>query len=1021
MKNKLLLTTLLCGCTLTAWGASPVAWHGPKPVSVPAKVSKSHQLQFNMGTGTFTVLKGNWASRWTSSQDAPQLTLDCGVNNMDILHSTTEMLRCYGGTALTSTYVLEVADGWKITGYSFDAVMTTGSSPCTMTDAAGSTYTSSSEKTHVAVTGLHANSVNALVISGGNFGVDLTNFVVTYERDGAAEVGVDTSNGSFTSTNPAGTWASVWQSTDQNPQLQLSCGANNIDVKNSAGGKLFCYVGSQVNTCDYTLAVSDGWHILGYSFDARKPAGGTALTLTDAKGNSFTTGDDAVHVDIDGLEASDVKAFTIAGGNYGVEISNFRVVYAKDTSTDHVDFRQFTVFDNSGAVPYRIPAIATAQNGNLVAVADYRTSKADIGSGRVDLHIRISPDNGLTWQDVMKPEQMRGDGVITSWRHDKAAYGDPCIVGDRESPRMMITSCSGFPGFFDTSDRHQGWARWYSEDNGQTWGQPTYLDEEYVYKPLAEAGHPVQGFFVGSGKIHQSRYIKKGKYYRLYLAGSTQQMGGNTENWVLYSDDFGESWEFLGGTKKSPVPGGDEPKVEELPDGRVLISSRNVSGRNYNIFTFSTDDGRSGSWATKALSSKNVNGLEANNGCNGEVQVVPVIRKSDEKHTFLILQSLPVSGRTNVTIFYKELTDAAQYDTPENLSKNWNGRYKVSKTTSAYSTWTWQHDNALGFLYEENSANNGYDIVYKRIDLPTITGGAYVFDSTYVYTPLAVDFAKAERNESMERLIDKVNDAVSANSVYVTGDALITDAGQLYCPFGHKEMGGTGADATDIGTLIDGDASTYYHTYWGGGDVKNGTHFLEVSVPETAPFKGWVDVKLTRRSNATADHITQFTITGTNDKETYDPIAVVELPNAAAGLQAECRFAIPEGRSYSTLRFNVTGTTNNRGYWHMAEFQLYPVSLNATCFNAVHADEYAKVDAAISEACGSLPETTDGDISALQQAYDAYLNAYAVSGITSVAAPDASSVLHIYDVQGRKVKQMQKGVYIVNGRKVVVK
>ena len=51
-------------------------------------------------------------------------------------------------------------------------------------------------------------------------------------------------------------------------------------------------------------------------------------------------------------------------------------------------------------VPYRIPAIAKTQSGNLVAVADYRFCRADIGYGHIDLHCRISEDNGKTWGDV---------------------------------------------------------------------------------------------------------------------------------------------------------------------------------------------------------------------------------------------------------------------------------------------------------------------------------------------------------------------------------------------------------------------------------------------------------------------------------------------------------------------------------------------------------------------------------------------------------------------------------------------
>ena len=1024
MKNRLLLSALICAGSMTAWSSAPaLAATNGGVVTAPARVSKSHQLGINTATGSFTATNAGktWAATWQSTLATPQITLDCGVNNMNIQTATDSLLQCYAGSSKTSTYRLSIADGWVITGYSFKVKATDAAKTLTFTYGSES-FTTSDEVKEINVTGLSVDQVDAFTIADNNYGVDITDFTVTYERKGAGELFINMSTGSFTATNGGGTWASNWQSTQEKPQFNLNCGPNNMSVANSNDDRLQCFMGgNSVTECNYNLSIQEGWKIIGYSFDATPVNASNVLTVTDYKGNTYTTGavTDTIRVNVDSIEVSDLAAFNLKGGNYGIDVYHFKVVYAPDTTGTAVDYRTFKVFDNSGSIPYRIPAIGTAQNGNLVAVADYRHTKADIGGGRLDLHVRISPDNGKTWNDVMKPTVMEGDGQISSWRHDKAAYGDPCIVGDRESGRMMITSCSGFPGFFDSSDNHQGWARWYSDDNGETWGEPTYLDDEFVYKPLAAAGHPVQGFFVGSGKIHQSRYIKKDKYYRLYCAGSTQQNGGNTENWVLYSDDFGETWQFLGGCKVPPIPSGaDEPKVEELPDGRILISSRNVSGRRYNIFTFSTDDGMSGSWGTYALSSSAVNGLEANNGCNGEVQILPVIRKSDDTKTFLLLQSLPTSGRTNVSIFYKDLEGLTEGATPTDIAKDWNGRFKVSNTTSAYSTWSWQHDKALAFLYEENSSNGGYDITYKRIDIPTLTSGAYDFDSTYVYTDKQIDFEKAARNVTMAALIDSVTAGVGANTTYIVGDGLLTSDSQLYCPFGHKVMGGTGSDATDIGTLIDGDATTYFHTYWGGGDVQNGTHFLEVSMPEGQTFEGDILGKVIRRSGASADHITEFTISGTNDKTAYDTIAVVTVPNASAGEIGEFLFTIPEGQAWSTLRFNVTGTTNNRGYWHMAEFQLYPRTFDETCFNAVNPDAYKAIAEAITTAEGVLPNTSASDIAALEAAYDAYLKAYIQSGIGHATA-DTAAPSAIYDLQGRKVAKAAKGVYIINGKKII--
>ena len=57
-----------------------------------------------------------------------------------------------------------------------------------------------------------------------------------------------------------------------------------------------------------------------------------------------------------------------------------------------------TLFENlpGSEIPYRIPAFATYGDGTVIAIGDYRYGKGDIGSGRIDLHYRISKDNGLT-------------------------------------------------------------------------------------------------------------------------------------------------------------------------------------------------------------------------------------------------------------------------------------------------------------------------------------------------------------------------------------------------------------------------------------------------------------------------------------------------------------------------------------------------------------------------------------------------------------------------------------------------
>ena len=54
-------------------------------------------------------------------------------------------------------------------------------------------------------------------------------------------------------------------------------------------------------------------------------------------------------------------------------------------------------------IPYRIPAIAALPDGTVICVADYRYSRNDVGiikDGRIDLHVRVSRDNGCSWGEI---------------------------------------------------------------------------------------------------------------------------------------------------------------------------------------------------------------------------------------------------------------------------------------------------------------------------------------------------------------------------------------------------------------------------------------------------------------------------------------------------------------------------------------------------------------------------------------------------------------------------------------------
>lgn len=388
------------------------------------------------------------------------------------------------------------------------------------------------------------------------------------------------------------------------------------------------------------------------------------------------------------------------------------------------------------AIPYRIPAIACTAGGRLVAVADYRFCRADIGFGHIDLHCRVSDDNGATWGDIFTI--VEGDGKKVDNNPNlslTAGYGDPCIVADRESNRVLLICVCGYQTYFAaTREFPNQVARLYSEDGGLTWSAPEVITEQF-YTPLDKSMvGPIQSMFIGSGRIHQSSIIKTGDYYRLYACMLARDKDNNFCNFVVYSDDFGKNWKILGGVDVPPVPrGGDEPKTEELPDGSILLSSRCGGGRLYNIFTFTDAEKAEGYWGVHAFSGAQNNGVTAKgNSCNGEVMVLPVTRNSDGKGMFLALQSLPLGeGRHNVGIYYKELATFDDYNYPENFAKDWDGHLQVTDKASAYSTMIQKADGAIAFLYEEDThktQGGGYSIIYKSFTIEDITGGRFSYN-----------------------------------------------------------------------------------------------------------------------------------------------------------------------------------------------------------------------------------------------------------------------------------------------------
>ena len=482
--------------------------------------------------------------------------------------------------------------------------------------------------------------------------------------------------------------------------------------------------------------------------------------------------------------------------------------------------------------PHRIPGITVdPETGRIITTAARLVCGTDPGYGQVDVVCRISEDNGEHWTDTVTVA--RGTGITSPEENFfDTAFGDPAVVADRTSDEVLIIVVAGCTKY-QTATRQipNEIGTIHSLDNGNTWGEPVRVTEQiYSLFDAVNGGNTIQSAFVGGGKIFQSRIVKVGKYYRLYAAMCARPNG----NRVIYSDDFGRTWHALGGPAALPAPGGDEPKCEEMPDGRVILSSRVGGGRIYNIYTYSNTETAEGSWGTSVTSTFEGSGkTPGGNSTNGEILIVPVKRNSDQKEMYLALQSLPTGGgRSHVGIFYKELTDMTDINSVANFAIDWNGFFLVTDQTSAYSSMDLQNDGRIGFIYEENytkhgevsnphsipfpDANNlgthnydGYDNIYVAYPLEIITNNAYsikrsVNRRTYVsnyFTALTEDAS----DEMKEKMTTALN-ALSAEPTIAEVDKLNLIAavaqeaeGTWYC-FRFEETRTTGGNVVPVGS-----------------------------------------------------------------------------------------------------------------------------------------------------------------------------------------------------------------------------
>ncbi|REG82751.1 sialidase family protein [Algoriphagus antarcticus] len=356
-----------------------------------------------------------------------------------------------------------------------------------------------------------------------------------------------------------------------------------------------------------------------------------------------------------------------------------------------------------GHAIYRIPAIISIPNGDLLAFAEGRVNGFD-DFGDINLVMKRSSDQGKTWSLLQ-----------TIVDFDSLQAGNPAPVIDLHDPE--------FPEgviylFYNSGNNHEYDVRlnkgvrevWMirSLDLGKSWEDPVNITTQ-VHKPNnpkfnPNYTNPADWRHYANTPGHAFQF-QKGKFKgRIFVAanhseGNPQTNSKDYQAHGFFTDDHGKSFQI---SESIQFPGSNESIAAELPEGRMIMSTRNQRGDiRQRILAFSEDGGAT--WSEQYFEESLTDPV-----CQGSI-----LSFEDENGDTILAHSnnSNPNERNNLTIKWSK-----------DLGKSWIkpteiDQKKIPKNTTwtAYSDLVYLSKNQMGILYERNDYQ---EIVFKGVEIP---------------------------------------------------------------------------------------------------------------------------------------------------------------------------------------------------------------------------------------------------------------------------------------------------------------
>ncbi|WP_149304375.1 sialidase family protein [Pareuzebyella sediminis] len=319
---------------------------------------------------------------------------------------------------------------------------------------------------------------------------------------------------------------------------------------------------------------------------------------------------------------------------------------------------------------YRIPALTTAPNGDLLAAIDERVAScSDLGTNpNINIVLRRSTDHGKTWSEIEK---------VADFPEGQSA-SDPSFIVDMQTKNILL--------FYNYMNVNEEKGVYYfhvmkSNDNGKSWSAPQDITSQ-----ISEKDWSRDFKFITSGRGIQRR------------SGQLLHTLVNLEHGLhlFGSDDHGKTF-FV---RDKPLLPGDESKVVERADGSLMVNSRvNSGGMRYAHFSGKNE----ATWHAEPQPEL------IDPSCNASM--IRYTEKADGFSKNRILFSNAKNNRER-----KNMTVRISYDE----GQSWGEGKTIYQGLAAYSTMTILENGNIGLLFEGDGYTKNY---FTQFSLEWLTDG----------------------------------------------------------------------------------------------------------------------------------------------------------------------------------------------------------------------------------------------------------------------------------------------------------